>query len=284
MEISGGYVFYPLFTSCTSSQASKANVLINNDGHACVSDLSLLTITSASQSFIPSYREDGAIRWMSPELLAPDMFELKKSRPTKESDCYALGMTIYEVLSGQVPFASFKPSALIWKIASGEHPERPQGGDGIYFTDGVWGVVQRSWEFQPRNRISASDVLLGLEENPIPLEPPSSASGDVETDGDDQSGTTASDSGMFSLFHPRLIYSYPCGTPGLPIARGGDGPPGPSLNPPPSARTRPMTPQDGVLLQDQPQTGIAKGGRIGDRLARGAREMFKAATRKFFGP
>ena len=37
---------------------------------------------------------------MSPELLDPERFEMPKSednRPTRQSDCYALGMVIYEV-------------------------------------------------------------------------------------------------------------------------------------------------------------------------------------------
>ena len=191
---------------------------------------------------------------MSPELLAPDMFGLKKSRPTKEADCYALGMTIYEVLSGQLPFALFKSSAVIQKVYGGEHPERPQGDDGRYFTDGVWEVMQRSWEFQPRDRISASDILLGLEGNPIPLRASSNVDGDVQADPDDHSNVTASNSGVFSPFHPRLIFNSHRCISGLPIPRGGDGLPG------------------------------AKGGRIGDRLARSAREIFKAATRKLVGP
>ena len=138
---------------------------------------------------------------MSPELLAPDMFGLKKSRPTRESDCYALGMTIYEILSGQVPFVLFKSSVVIRKVAGGERPERPQGDDGRHFTDGVWGVMQRSWEPQPRKRISARVILMGLEGNPTPVEQPSNTSEDVETDRDDLSESSASDSGVCSLFH-----------------------------------------------------------------------------------
>jgi hypothetical protein len=37
---------------------------------------------------------------MSPELLDPEMFGIPQSegdRPTRQSDCYALGMVIYEV-------------------------------------------------------------------------------------------------------------------------------------------------------------------------------------------
>ena len=39
----------------------------------------------------------GTEGWMSPELLVPEVFGLNDSRPTKQSDCYALGMVVYEV-------------------------------------------------------------------------------------------------------------------------------------------------------------------------------------------
>ena len=38
----------------------------------------------------------GTLRWMSPELLDPANFG-SKGHLTPESDCYALGMVIYEV-------------------------------------------------------------------------------------------------------------------------------------------------------------------------------------------
>ena len=38
----------------------------------------------------------GTFRWMSPELLDPSRFG-SDGRQTRESDCYALGMVIYEV-------------------------------------------------------------------------------------------------------------------------------------------------------------------------------------------
>ena len=44
---------------------------------------------------------------MSPELLDPERFGLQDGRPTKRSDCYALGMVILEVLSGKPPFPNY---------------------------------------------------------------------------------------------------------------------------------------------------------------------------------
>ena len=47
-----------------------------------------------------SFTGGGTRRWMSPELLDPERFgmpESENNRPTKQSDCYALGMVIYEV-------------------------------------------------------------------------------------------------------------------------------------------------------------------------------------------
>jgi hypothetical protein len=44
---------------------------------------------------------------MSPELLDPELFDIPESegdRPTTQSDCYALGMVIYEVPVRASPF------------------------------------------------------------------------------------------------------------------------------------------------------------------------------------
>ena len=92
---------------CPNAHAdNQANILITRDSRACLADLDLSTIRApasasltslhSTASLIPS-TVGGTIRWTSPELLYPDMFGIIDDRPTKESDCYALGMTVYEV-------------------------------------------------------------------------------------------------------------------------------------------------------------------------------------------
>ena len=102
---------------------------------------------------------------MSPELLDPDMFGLEESCPTRESDCYALGMVIYEVLSGQMPFAPHPNTVITLKIMRGERPRRPQGEEGTLFTDDIWEVLDLCWKPQPHERISSKAVLQGLSGN-----------------------------------------------------------------------------------------------------------------------
>jgi serine/threonine protein kinase len=186
----------------------KANILINNNGHACLADFSLLTIISDQQTFLTSCMEGGTTQWMSPELLDPDKFGLKEGRPTKESDCYALGMVIYEVLSGRTPFDQCKGSVVIRKVLAGERPKRPQGNEGKLFTDSIWGVLKLCWKHQPRDRINARAVLLGLEKNPSRSRRLLTRAGIWKwLFGDGRSGTAANNC-MISSFHPKLIFNY----------------------------------------------------------------------------
>ena len=152
---------------------------------------------------------------MSPELLDPDQFGFKDSRPTKESDCYALGMVIYEVLSGQAPFAPFKDFIVMRKVIEGERPERPEGVEGTLFTDDLWATLNLCWTTEPESRPSIEAVLECLERVSMTWRPPSpQADEDVEMDEDDWDLTTVSDSsGMIPCldsFHSVFLWEILC--------------------------------------------------------------------------
>jgi serine/threonine protein kinase len=53
---------------------------------------------------------------MSPELFDPENYGLKDGRRTERSDCYALGMVVYEVLSGQLPFSCHASYAVVARV------------------------------------------------------------------------------------------------------------------------------------------------------------------------
>ena len=109
---------------------------------------------------------------MSPELFDPEAFNLKDSRQTKYSDCYALGMVIYEVLSGQLPFFRHHGYAVVVKILKGERPGRPQGVEGRWFTDEIWSTLEHCWKPNPGDRPSIKWVLHCLEEGSRSWTPP----------------------------------------------------------------------------------------------------------------
>lgn len=100
---------------------------------------------------------------MSPELFDPDEFNIMDSRPTKCSDCYAFGMVIYEVLSGQIPFSKCHDYAVVAKVLKGKRPVRPQGAEGRWFTDGIWSILECCWMPIPGYRPKIEDVLPRLE-------------------------------------------------------------------------------------------------------------------------
>ena len=129
-------------------------------------DFGFLTIVPDSAT-LSSYRQGGTAQWMSPELFDP------QTRHTNHSDCYALGMVIYEVLSGHVPFPQCDGYAAIPKVVMGEHPVRPHGMKGVWFTDEVWEVCGNCWTTEPERRPSVEGVLQRLEEASGSWKPPS---------------------------------------------------------------------------------------------------------------
>lgn len=82
---------------------------------------------------------------MSSELLDPDKCDGEDGRPTKGSDCYALGMVIYEVLRSKAPFAPLKGFIVMRKILEGERSRIPEGAEGAWFADDLWGTLNLCW-------------------------------------------------------------------------------------------------------------------------------------------
>jgi len=138
------------------------------------------------------------VRWMSPELLDPGKFGLKETRLTKESDCYALGIVVYEVLGRRKPYGRCEGPALIRKVLDGERPVRPRGDEERLFTDDIWRTIQLCWKPQPADRANARVVFLSLGGGLSLSGLASGVDGDVEKGWDDQSDATLSDSSGFS--------------------------------------------------------------------------------------
>ena len=174
---------------------TKANILIDRDGHACIADFGLLIIVSDSThpTTTSSSSSAGTTRWMSPELIDPDKFGFNNCRPTKESDCYALGMVILEVLTSQAPFPRRGNLFVARKVVDGDRPERPEGPEARWFTDDLWGTLERCWSPKPKLRPTLVAVFECLERGSTTWEPLSpSANGGSQVGSDDESVFTMS--------------------------------------------------------------------------------------------
>ena len=200
-DLKGVWLRIPVAVLRSDSLFTKPNILIDQDGHARLADFGLLTIISdpSNPTASSSSVKGGTTRWMSPELLDPDRFGSGNGRPTVESDCYALGMVIYEVLSGQVPFASDREPVVTRKVTEGERPRRPpQEEEPMWFTDDIWEILKLCWATKPEMRPSIESVLECLGR--VSWSYPGVDDGTVTRTNYERS-STETDSCMFSHFH-----------------------------------------------------------------------------------
>ena len=134
---------------------------------------------------------------MSPELINPQHSKFDNGRRTVCSDCYALGMVIYEIISGRVPFHQYADLIVIVKVLAGERPSR-----GVGFAESLWKMLEMCWALEPNDRPSVDGVLQRLEDISNFSEPLSPGT-DEEIDYDHGSSTgfssSSSSSGYQSL-------------------------------------------------------------------------------------
>ena len=102
---------------------------------------------------------------MAPELLDPEKFGKKNSRPTKPGDMYAFGMVVYEVLTGLDPFNHKKDVAifsLIRLIVNGERPAKPRNAEEIGLGNQTWKLVKECWRSDSKNRPTVGQALIRI--------------------------------------------------------------------------------------------------------------------------
>ena len=135
--------------------------MIDQSCRARLADFELLTTISDLTTLNSSAQaRGGTARWMSPEFVDA---EIQGYHRTESSDRYALGMVIYEVLSGRVPFYQHADWTIPGMVVEGDRPERPQGSGEAWFTGAVWKMLKRCWAAEPKNRSSIEVVLQCLE-------------------------------------------------------------------------------------------------------------------------
>ena len=108
---------------------------------------------------------------MAPELLDPEKFGKKHSRPTKPGDMYAFGMVVYEVLTGLDPFNHKKDVpifSLIRLIVNGERPAKPRNAEEIGLGSQTWKLVKECWRSDSKKRPAVEQALMHMGDAVLP--------------------------------------------------------------------------------------------------------------------
>ncbi|TDL26791.1 kinase-like protein [Rickenella mellea] len=133
------------------------NILVSNnpEGTPLLMDFGLSRLLEISQKILSSREGGGTCRWMAIELLQTQLGV--STSATKESDVWAFGMTGFEILAGEPPYAQHKnDGAVILAIVSKEIPRKPEicKGDGAV----LWDIFVQCWNPYPSKRPSMSEV------------------------------------------------------------------------------------------------------------------------------
>ncbi|CAE7092110.1 unnamed protein product [Rhizoctonia solani] len=132
-----------------------ANILVSDEGIPALTDFGNSSLVDRTLNFTqttsgPSF----TVRWSAAEII-------EETTPhTKASDIYALGMTIYETVTGMVPYQG-KSEMNVMRLVTvkKELPERPEPAlDNTGITDKLWELLIKCWSFQPAERPSAAKV------------------------------------------------------------------------------------------------------------------------------
>ena len=127
-----------------------------------LSDFGLARVATASVR--ASSEGQGTASFMAPELLLPEKFGLDKGVPSKEADVYALGMTVYQVLTGRWPYYPRREAEVTCAVIFGERPPKPENAERIGMTEAVWNLLKECWSEDRTVRPTITEVLKKFRE------------------------------------------------------------------------------------------------------------------------
>ncbi len=132
-----------------------ANIMLDPSGRAKVADFGIAQISTETRM-----TQSGMLVG-TPEYISPEQCHGEKL--DGRSDIYALGITLYQLLSGRTPFDADTPAALVLQIVDGPIP--PVGELNPTIPPGVQAIVAKMMHTDRRQRFqSAEDLIHALKE------------------------------------------------------------------------------------------------------------------------
>ncbi|TDL15431.1 kinase-like protein, partial [Rickenella mellea] len=147
------------------------NVLISPSGAPLLTDFGISRTLIVTHTVTTLGELTGSVRWMAYELIAPHcqlqntadattITEIQPAIPSKETDVWAFGMVVYELLAKEYPFSPYSTVQVIIAIAFGHLPRPPSnlrshGNIG----KSLWDLCTQCWNRDPTSRPVMTDVV-----------------------------------------------------------------------------------------------------------------------------
>lgn len=131
------------------------NIIIGHDGHAYVTDFGIAKVLNAETQLTV----DGA-RLGTPQYMSPERCQNKET--TASSDIYSLGILLYQMIAGRLPFQSDTPVTLIHQIMVDAPPRLSTFCPGV--PENVDRLVAYMIEKDPAARPASADFLCEIIE------------------------------------------------------------------------------------------------------------------------
>ncbi|KDQ08507.1 hypothetical protein BOTBODRAFT_118625, partial [Botryobasidium botryosum FD-172 SS1] len=129
-----------------------ANVLVQDDGEACLGDFGLSRFIQRVSTGSTTTVFSGTPRWMAPELLFSENDDV--APVTKEGDVYALGCLALELTTDEWPWYSIRNDLeCMLKVHQGLLSPRPKNEVAMReLPDELWALIESCWSYKPSNR------------------------------------------------------------------------------------------------------------------------------------
>lgn len=125
------------------------NILIDAYGHVKVTDFGIAVALSAT-ALTQTNAVLGSVHYLSPE-------QARGGMATKKSDIYSLGIVLFELLTGKLPFSGQTPVAIALKHLQTDIPSVKRFNSEI--PQSVENIVLRATSKDPFNRYATADSL-----------------------------------------------------------------------------------------------------------------------------
>ena len=139
----------------------QANVVIDQNGHACLTEYGLAPINSDPRFAVPAILGAGGIsRWLAPEIIEP-AFDSNGMLPmeSKPADVFSFAMFAVEIFTGTVPFEKQTLTMAASRILHGERPEMPGNAPEVGLTSEMWKLLESCWQQDPKKRPAMEEVV-----------------------------------------------------------------------------------------------------------------------------